>query len=1372
MSPTQRSVERPDVTRLAALTIVLGFLLVSGMPLFSDSWAQSLTRGTPENVLLSPHASSMGSFAPLPFPFPFLSPGLPPAYLGGTPSAPSVPFSNCLGSVQKTLEVSNNTTFPGNFQGLQVYYPIGLAYAPPQNDLLVQGYYSHNLGFFNVTTGQEEAIVTPPAPWYSTDVVYDPTNGFAYSTDLDPTGGAGHVSVIDVATRALVTEVAVGVFPRGAILDPVNHDLYVPNEDSNDVSVLSTTTNTVVATLGVGTYPMSAAYDGTNEYLYVANQGGNVTVLNTVTGKPVTSISLTSLGIPIFDLYDATDNDLYVGVASASANVYTPGTVAVINATTYATVTTVAVGDLPSWITLDPLTKQAFVSNSYSNTTSVIATATNTVATTLATGITPTGGTFVSASGHIYLADTSSNVLTVLAGGAPPSVVGSQHITTLLDGVAYDGATHDAYSASFDLSTTEVSTLYRVNGTSLGITGRVPTGMGSIAAVYDPVNKDLYVSNAYSNNVSVIDGLTMTRVATIAVGRSPGGAAVDTKNGYVYVPDSGSNAVTVINGTTNTVVTTLSLAPGTNSSWITFDPANGYLYISNSNTSSLTVLNGATNAVVTTFTPVPGYRPEGLTYDPANGEVYVALQNISGTTGRQNLTAAVNATTYATAARIEVGENPLGVQYDPVDGDVYVANSATGNVSIVDGTINRAIGTLTVGLSPAQVAVDPTTGKVYVTNTWSGSVSAITSAARGCVTYPVNFNETGLPAGTTWSISLNGSILSGTGTTLTTPGPNGSYAYSVAAVPGYAAHPSSGSLTVAGSSILVNITFTPTTNYSVTFWESGLPVGTAWSIILNKTLSSSTTSSIAFSDPDGTFSFTVTPVIGYYANPTHGNVTVSGSAVTMTITFTTIPVPQYNVTFSESGLPAGTSWSARLGTSTLSSSGTIIVFSETNGTYAFSITTVAGYSASPSSGSVTVNGGSVSQAFTFTPLPTYALKFAESGLAAGVSWSVSINGGVPVSSSTTTLIVSETNGTYAFTVGGATGYVVTPASGNVTVAGAPVTTDLSFTPATMYSVTFAESGLPAGTSWSVSVSSSGILHSTSTSTVTVNETNGTYTFTMSAVGYVGYPSPVTLTVAGAPLQQAVTFVQGTTRAYPVNFTESGLPPGTSWSMQLKGTSARSTTRTLSFYEPNGTYPYVVGNVPGYLSAPPAGNVTVTGKAVARTITFSQKLFSGYLTTFVETGLPAGTSWSVTIGTLSNNSTATTITFQIPNGSYSYSIGSVGGYEASPASGPLTVDGAPVQENIGFSSSGQTPPSSSLIPGLTATESYVVLGIVTAAVVGIVAAVLVHRKRRRGGGGQAYPAQPQEPPPSGGYDQYGNPGYYPEGQWPQQPPPQY
>lgn len=80
----------------------------------------------------------------------------------------------------------------------------------------------------------------------------------------------------------------------------------------------------------------------------------------------------------------------------------------------------------------------------------------------------------------------------------------------------------------------------------------------------------IYVANAGSSNVSVIDGISNTVIATIAVGNSPIDVAANPLTNGIYVADFDSNNVSVIDGPTNTVIATISV--GINPARIAVNP--------------------------------------------------------------------------------------------------------------------------------------------------------------------------------------------------------------------------------------------------------------------------------------------------------------------------------------------------------------------------------------------------------------------------------------------------------------------------------------------------------------------------------------------------------------------------------------------------------------------------------------------------------------------------------------------------------------------------------------------------------------------------------------------------------------------------------
>lgn len=85
-----------------------------------------------------------------------------------------------------------------------------------------------------------------------------------------------------------------------------------------------------------------------------------------------------------------------------------------------------------------------------------------------------------------------------------------------------------------------------------------------------------------------------------------------------------------------------------------------------------------------------------------------------------------------------------------------------------------------------------------------------------------------------------------------------------------------------------------------------------------------------------------------------------------------------------------------------------------------------------------------------------------------------------------------------------------------------------------------------------------------------------------------------------------------------------------------------------------------------------------------TYAFGMTMVTPYNVTFVESGLAAGTSWSVTFNGAPQASTSASISFTVPNGVYAYSVSVPSGYtSSSELSGTVTVDDANVIKNIVF-----------------------------------------------------------------------------------------
>ena len=339
--------------------------------------------------------------------------------------------------------------------------------------------------------------------------------------------------------------------------------------------------------------------------------------------------------------------------------------------------------------------------------------------------------------------------------------------------------------------------------------------------------------------------------------------------------------------------------------------------------------------------------------------------------------------------------------------------------------------------------------------------------------HTITFVEYGLPAGTPWSITLNGTLLSGTGASLAYLQTNGAwtaYSYTVGGIAGYRPTQASGNGTYQQANIVIPVYFR-IVNYTVTFAEVGLPTGTSWGVSISYANANVTGNGTLLSLPaaNGTWSYRPLLVNGYRTSG--GSVTVNGADVNLTVTFTPVV---YAVTFVPLGLPSGTNWSVTLGSTTLTNLTGPITFSQPNGTYRYSVGPVSGFVAPPN-GTLSVLDGPVQLDVSFAA--SYAVSFGETGLPSGQSWSITVSGltqnGVVVKATTlagTTsgLSLDLAGGFYYYTVGSVAGYNSTPSSGSFSVSGSPASISIQFTKPTPSTppTTSSPSGL-SGLDWAL-----------------------------------------------------------------------------------------------------------------------------------------------------------------------------------------------------------------------------------------------------------------------------------------------------------------
>jgi hypothetical protein len=663
------------------------------------------------------------------------------------------------------------------------------------------------------------------------------------------------------------------------------------------------------------------------------------------------------------------------------------------------------------------------------------------------------------------------------------------------------------------------------------------------------------------------------------------------------------------------------------------------------------------------------------------------------------------------------------------------------------------LGGATAGSSTTSVVFNMTNGSYvfvliagaqptgYVSADSPGNLTVNGSALLVNVTfvpapYLLTFSEGGLPRNTVfsaWVTGLGGLGQGGVGS-FGISVVNGTYSYWVPPVWGYQPTVPAGNVTIGGASVTVNVTFQPQP-YTLTFIETGLALATNWTVVVaNEEGQTSNSSSLSVPIGNGTFPFEVFGVSGYTTSPAKGNITVTGANQSVSIAFSsTANATRYTVNFTEVGLPVGSAWSVDLNGTYWSGSGSqITVDLSNNSWYWFQIHAPSDYSAVDSFEDFSVDGSNLTFQVTFFDVVSaqFSITFTEHGLLNGTGWSVAMDH-LESSSTAASIAFTVPNGSYAYNVSTGSQYLPTTVGGTAVVSGAGVAISVTFTlgpSPPLYPIQFNESGLPRGTNWSVDLG--GVTSSSSSRTVEFEQSNGTYAYSISSVpGYVAGPALGNVTVHGLPQQVSIVYTSTAPPPLPssfsITFHERGLPNGTGWGVVIGSSIETSLTDTIAFAdETNGSFGYVVLAISGY-SATYSGTATVAGTNVTINVTFIPLT---YPVIILEFGLANGTNWSVTVSNASTGfnetrwSTSNSIEFELPNGTYSISVGVPAGYSFTLSTSAFTVAGrSPSNPSLDAARFGGSTSSGS---------DFEIASIVSIGLVTVLAMILVARSRRR------------------------------------------
>jgi uncharacterized repeat protein (TIGR02543 family) len=331
----------------------------------------------------------------------------------------------------------------------------------------------------------------------------------------------------------------------------------------------------------------------------------------------------------------------------------------------------------------------------------------------------------------------------------------------------------------------------------------------------------------------------------------------------------------------------------------------------------------------------------------------------------------------------------------------------------------------------------------------------------------------------------------------------------------------------------------------------------------------------------------------------------------------------YTVTFTQIGLPSGTSWSVDFNGTTNSSIGNSIVFENLQpGNSNYTFLEAVGYTANVTQDQITIIDANVTIAVSFAQ-NNYTLTINKTG-----NGSVSVNGTTytnpnqtlyHLNDSVTLNANASTNWSFNATTGwsgdgipNANGTRLVVFTGNMTV-----------------NVTFTQNSTSSQYSLTIITVGQG----------TVSPENATYSSgssvdlkAMNANGWVfsGWSgdatgtSNTTIIMNGNKTVTATFTLASTTTTYNVTFTQSGLPSGANWSVTLNSETQTSTRSSITFTGLSGSYWYTISlpsgytatSLSGYSNLQEAKTISITAFSQASTASPLDNTWTGIIVTII------------------------------------------------------------------------------------------------------------------------------------------------------------
>jgi len=220
----------------------------------------------------------------------------------------------------------------------------------------------------------------------------------------------------------------------------------------------------------------------------------------------------------------------------------------------------------------------------------------------------------------------------------------------------------------------------------------------------------LYVGNAKSNNISVLDLVTNKAIKNITVGSGTHDIKISDDQQTVYTTDIDSGTVSIANATSNTLTDQINTDVAVHG----VAEFNDTLYVGDVYGGKVLVIKD--NAIKDEIKV--GSGPEYVEARPPDGKIlYVA--------NLWSPISVVDLTQSRVIKSIDSGATPHGLSFTKDGSRLFIVNMHSDTLSVIDAQKHEIIKTIPVGKNPEYLKLSPDERFAYVTNLGEDTVSKI-----------------------------------------------------------------------------------------------------------------------------------------------------------------------------------------------------------------------------------------------------------------------------------------------------------------------------------------------------------------------------------------------------------------------------------------------------------------------------------------------------------------------------------------------------------------------------------------------------------------------------------------------------------------------